>query len=54
MILFSVLFVSLTIIPSVVGTPCTNPSVRKEWRAFSAVEKVAWIQAVNVRVMHSS
>ncbi|KAH8994117.1 Di-copper centre-containing protein [Lactarius hatsudake] len=26
---------------------CTKPSVRREWRAFSAQEKAAWIRAVN-------
>ncbi|KAI0277803.1 hypothetical protein BGY98DRAFT_1176911 [Russula aff. rugulosa BPL654] len=27
--------------------PCTNPVVRKEWRAFSTNEKAEWIRAVN-------
>jgi hypothetical protein len=31
-------------------SPCTEPAVRKEWRAFSAEEKVEWIRAVNVRI----
>ena len=30
--------------------PCTNPVVRKEWRAFSTNEKAEWIRAVNVRM----
>ena len=57
MLVLRILFVSLAIISSVVGAPsaykkgaCTEPSVRKEWRAFSTCEKVAWIRAVNVRV----
>lgn len=59
MLAIRVLFVSLAIISSVVGTPyphhnkaCTGPSVRKEWRAFSTREKAAWIRAVNVSVKH--
>ncbi|KAI9447354.1 Di-copper centre-containing protein [Lactarius psammicola] len=51
MLVHRVLFVSLAIISSAVGAPskkaCTKPSVRKEWRAFSAKEKAAWIKATN-------
>ena len=46
----SVLLVFLTIVSLVVGTPCTKPSIRKEWRAFSTQEKTAWIRALNVRM----
>lgn len=58
MLVLGVLSISLAIISSVVGAPytheksCSKPSVRKEWRAFSANEKSAWIQAVNVRVKY--
>jgi hypothetical protein len=43
--------VALWSVPSVscIGRACTNPAVRREWRAFSVQEKAAWIQAVNVR-----
>ena len=27
---------------------CSNPSVRREWRALSAHERAGWIEAVNV------
>lgn len=50
MLILSVLSIFLAVIPLVVGIPCTNPSVRKEWRAFNTQEKTAWIQAVTVRV----
>jgi hypothetical protein len=57
MLVLRVLFASLALISSAVGAPsahkrgeCHNPSVRREWRAFSSQEKAAWIQAVNVRV----
>ena len=30
--------------------PCTKPTVRREWRAFSRDEKAEWICAVNVRI----
>jgi hypothetical protein len=30
--------------------PCTNPKVRREWRAFSTKEKAEWIRAINVRI----
>ncbi len=60
MLVLRVLFVSLAIISSVVGgssthkkKDCTKPSVRKEWRAFSAKEKAEWIRSVNVRVKHT-
>jgi hypothetical protein len=53
----SILSIALVFIWSVVGVscsygpgPCTNPAVRKEWRAFSASEKAEWIRAVNVRM----
>ena len=58
MLVLRVLSISLAIISSVVGAPythekaCTKPSVRKEWRAFSAREKAAWIRAINVRVKY--
>lgn len=58
MLVLRVLFASLALISSAVGAPssafkrggCDNPSVRREWRAFSSQEKAAWIQAVLVRV----
>ena len=42
----SVVGVSCSYVPS----PCTNPAIRREWRAFSASEKAEWIRAVNVRM----
>jgi hypothetical protein len=30
-------------------SPCTEPEIRREWRAFSTEEKAEWIRAVNVR-----
>jgi len=54
-----ILSIALVFIWSAVGVscsygpgPCTNPAVRKEWRAFSASEKAEWIRAVNVRMGH--
>ena len=32
-------------------SPCTEPAIRKEWRAFSTEEKAEWIRAVNVRIV---
>jgi hypothetical protein len=29
---------------------CTNPAVRKEWRAITTEEKAEWIRAVHVRI----
>jgi hypothetical protein len=53
----STLSVALVIIWSIAGVscsygrgPCTKPAVRKEWRAFSTMEKAEWIRAVNVRM----
>jgi hypothetical protein len=50
------LSVALAIFWSAVGVscfydpyPCTKPSVRREWRAFSTKEKAEWIRAINVR-----
>src|SRR6267154_1295447 len=31
-------------------SPCTKPTVRREWRAFSTEEKAEWIRAINVRI----
>lgn len=52
-----ILSIALVFIWSAVGvscsyglSPCTEPAVRKEWRAFSASEKAEWIRAVNVRM----
>ena len=52
-----VLSIALVFVWSVVGVscshgpgPCTKPTVRREWRAFSASEKAEWIRAVNVRM----
>ena len=51
------LSVALVFVLSLVGvscsygpSPCVNPAVRREWRAFSASEKAEWIRAVNVRM----
>ncbi len=51
------LSVALVIIWSAVGVscsygkgPCTKPTVRKEWRAFTTMEKAEWIRSVNVRM----
>jgi len=32
-------------------SPCTEPAIRKEWRAFRTEEKTEWIRAVNVRIV---
>jgi hypothetical protein len=52
-----ILSIALVFVWSVVGVscsygpgPCTKPTVRKEWRAFSASERAEWIHAVNVRM----
>jgi len=54
MLVLRVLFASLAIISSTFGTPsthkggaCSNPPVRREWRAFTSQEKAAWIRAIN-------
>jgi hypothetical protein len=52
-----ILSVTLAVLWSAVGVSCsydprscTNPAVRKEWRAFGTKEKAEWIRAVNVRI----
>ena len=30
---------------------CTNPVVRKEWRAMTTQERAEWIRAINVRII---
>jgi hypothetical protein len=52
-----ILSVALAVLWSAVGVSCsydprscTNPAVRKEWRAFSTKEKAEWIRAVNVSI----
>ena len=30
--------------------PCTKPTVRREWRAFSTEEKAEWIRAIKVSI----
>ncbi|KAH8976448.1 Di-copper centre-containing protein [Lactarius deliciosus] len=53
MLVPKVVVVVFAIILSIIGAlskkacQCTKPSVRREWRAFSAQEKAAWIRAVN-------
>ena len=34
-----------------IRSTCTNPVVRKEWRAITTDEKAEWIRAVNVRIL---
>ena len=35
---------------SYVKYPCTNPVVRREWRAITTEERAEWIRAINVRI----
>jgi hypothetical protein len=46
-ILWSTVCVFCTYDPS---CPCTQPAVRREWRAFSTEEKAEWIRAIKVRM----
>ena len=45
-ILWSAVVVSCSYDPY--PSPCTEPAIRKEWRAFNPEEKAEWIRAVNV------
>jgi tyrosinase len=48
-ILWSAVVVSCSYVPY--PSPCTEPTIRKEWRALSTEEKTEWIRAVNVRIV---
>ena len=37
---------------SYVNPPCTNPAIRREWRAITTKERAEWIRAINVRIKH--
>ena len=46
-ILWSTVYVLCSYDPSY---PCTKPTVRREWRAFSTEEKAEWIRAIEVSI----
>jgi hypothetical protein len=48
-ILWSAVVVSCSYDPY--PSPCTEPAIRKEWRAFTTEEKAEWIRAVKVRIV---
>ena len=56
MLVYKLLSIALTFLWSALHVSsyeecsCTKPTVRREWRALSAEEKVEWIRAVNVRI----
>ena len=44
--------VLLLVFPALVSAAgCTEPSIRKEWRALSKSERTEWIRAVKVSVL---
>ena len=44
------LWSALSVSCSYVKYPCTNPVVRREWRAITTEERAEWIRAINVRI----
>ena len=45
-----ILFVGAAVASVRAQPVCSNPSVRREWRALSTDEKAEWIWAVKVRI----
>ena len=46
----AILWSTVCVLCSYGPSPCTEPKVRREWRAFSTKEKAEWIRAIKVRI----